>query len=238
MGARQPGAQKQQAREPLGLWLRQRSPAENLPPRRGALDSRRRTGAALAQPRGSAQPAPAILPPGPLQHLPAHSSKPPPPGCRTEAPPKASSGPGRVERWKKGKTRRSSPVGVLVYTETPAGAAHTPLLGKCPPPAAGHAPASRRPRPSRTGQSWRSSPPTPPCSGRSGTCLGSAGRDSRDAAAVPAHAAEAGLLAQRVSAAWAEPSPARVSSFVPLPAAVCAVMCRRVCIHLPCVLYL
>lgn len=51
---------------------------------------------------------PAIPPRGPLEHLPVHCSEPLPPGCLTEAPQKASSGPGRVERRKKGKSCRSS----------------------------------------------------------------------------------------------------------------------------------
>lgn len=141
LGARQPGARKQQAQGLLGLWLRLRSPARDLPPRRGALDNRRRAGAAPAQPRGSAQPAPAIPPRGPLQHLPAHSSEPPPTGCRTEAPPRRAQDQEGSNAGRKEKP--ADPVGVLVYTETPAGVAHTPLLGNArllpqatPPPQA------------------------------------------------------------------------------------------------------
>lgn len=141
LGARQPGARKQQAQGLLGLWLRLRSPARDLPPRRGALDNRRRAGAAPAQPRGSAQPAPAIPPRGPLQHLPAHSSEPPPTGCRTEAPPRRAQDQEGSNAGRKEKP--ADPVGVLVYTETPARVAHTPLLGNArllpqatPPPQA------------------------------------------------------------------------------------------------------
>lgn len=94
----------------------------------------------------------------------------------------------------------------------------------------------RRPRPHALANRGAALRPRRPAAGAPGLAWVPAVWDSHDAAAVPTHAAEAGLLAQRVLAARAGPSPERVSSSVPLPAAVCAVMCPRVCIHLPCVL--